>query len=409
MRHRARGPGDARRHHRRAHPAHPAHLRNAFGGAYASFNNYPTGADAVLALPTTRLAVMGPAGKEFVYKDELRPPAREAAKLEAATGAGRAPGSRPEGGRALRPLRARAHEPPKEALSLGSISRLVMPGELRRELGETLHFLMRHYTPSAMGGRAARVSLMSASVDALTGTPQPPGPPRPPPRDRARRPWVRSFACEELAGAHRLPRPHPQGGHGRLRGDGHHPRWASCSPRRTPSSTPRPSRPSSDASRTERVHRVQRLHRRHQGRARQRIHEIIEICQAPTATLRLRGLRLHGRGDEDFVRGLETAGLTFMGPCATPNGRGQEGRGQAHRPAERVSVTPGVDDVTTRALLRKHPTSPPSRVVAAHGLAVSRGLAEGAPRRRADACSRQLRRSASTSSPSTSWAPRSRR
>ena len=31
-------------------------LRNAFGGAYASYNNYPTGADVVLALPTTRLA-----------------------------------------------------------------------------------------------------------------------------------------------------------------------------------------------------------------------------------------------------------------------------------------------------------------------------------------------------------------
>ena len=47
-------------------------IRNAFGGAYASFNNYPTGSDLVLALPTTRLAVMGPAGKEFVYKDDLR-------------------------------------------------------------------------------------------------------------------------------------------------------------------------------------------------------------------------------------------------------------------------------------------------------------------------------------------------
>jgi len=47
-------------------------IRNAYGGAYASYNNYPTGADLVLALPTTRLAVMGPAGKEFVYKDELR-------------------------------------------------------------------------------------------------------------------------------------------------------------------------------------------------------------------------------------------------------------------------------------------------------------------------------------------------
>jgi acetyl-CoA carboxylase carboxyltransferase component len=29
-------------------------VRNAFGGAYASFNNYPTGADVVLALPVTR-------------------------------------------------------------------------------------------------------------------------------------------------------------------------------------------------------------------------------------------------------------------------------------------------------------------------------------------------------------------
>src|SRR6185369_4124757 len=47
-------------------------VRNAFGGAYASYNNYPTGADLVIALPTTRAAVMGPAGVEFVYKDELR-------------------------------------------------------------------------------------------------------------------------------------------------------------------------------------------------------------------------------------------------------------------------------------------------------------------------------------------------
>ncbi|MEM7678656.1 MAG: carboxyl transferase domain-containing protein, partial [Myxococcota bacterium] len=47
-------------------------VRNAFGGAYAAFNNYAIGADAVLALPTTRVAVMGPAGKEFVYKRELR-------------------------------------------------------------------------------------------------------------------------------------------------------------------------------------------------------------------------------------------------------------------------------------------------------------------------------------------------
>ena len=47
-------------------------VRNAYGGAYASYNNYPTGADLVVALPTTRVAVMGPAGVDFVYKKELR-------------------------------------------------------------------------------------------------------------------------------------------------------------------------------------------------------------------------------------------------------------------------------------------------------------------------------------------------
>jgi acetyl-CoA carboxylase carboxyltransferase component len=127
-------------------------VRNAFGGAYASFDNYPTGADAVLALPSTRLAVMGPAGKEFVYKDEIRAARAQAAKLEGSDGR--------EAAQAF--LRARETEfaqryerelmNPKEALSLGSISRLVMPEDLRRELGETLLFLMRHYTPSAMGG-----------------------------------------------------------------------------------------------------------------------------------------------------------------------------------------------------------------------------------------------------------------
>ena len=43
-------------------------VRNAFGGAYAAFNNYPTGADFVCALPTTRLAVMGPAGLSMFTK-----------------------------------------------------------------------------------------------------------------------------------------------------------------------------------------------------------------------------------------------------------------------------------------------------------------------------------------------------
>src|SRR4029077_3398101 len=56
-------------------------LRNAFGGAYAAFNSYATGADLVLTLPTTRVAVMDTAGKEFVYKAELKQVREGAAEM----------------------------------------------------------------------------------------------------------------------------------------------------------------------------------------------------------------------------------------------------------------------------------------------------------------------------------------
>jgi acetyl-CoA carboxylase carboxyltransferase component len=144
-------------------------LRNAYGGAYASYNNYPTGADLVLALPTTRLAVMGPAGKEFVYKDELRK-IRGAvtelikqgvkAKTDAGVNAGDAKVEAEreaaewlkaqEGALNLRYEKELMN--PKEGLALGSISSIVMPTDLRKVLGENMAFLLRHYTPGPMGG-----------------------------------------------------------------------------------------------------------------------------------------------------------------------------------------------------------------------------------------------------------------
>ncbi len=144
-------------------------LRNAFGGAYASYNNYPTGADLVLALPTTRLAVMGPAGKEFVYKDELRKVrgvAQDMVKkgVQARTAAGQDAAAakkdaEKEAGEWLKQQEAalnRRYEKelmnPKEGLALGSISSLVMPTDLRKVLGENLAFLLRHYKPSPMSG-----------------------------------------------------------------------------------------------------------------------------------------------------------------------------------------------------------------------------------------------------------------
>ncbi len=125
-------------------------IRNAFGGAYASFNCYPTGADLVIALPTTRLAVMGPAGKEFVYKDELRKLRAEAGKIEKSAGHEAAVMFMRQHEAELSARYERELMNPREALSLGSISRIVQPYEIRQALGSSLGFLLRHYTPSPM-------------------------------------------------------------------------------------------------------------------------------------------------------------------------------------------------------------------------------------------------------------------
>ncbi len=128
-------------------------IRNAFGGAYASWNSYFTGADRVFSMPMARIAVMGPAGKDFVYKNELR---QIAGDYQAAIKSG---GSEASAAAArdteLAKLSDRYESElmnPKEALSLGSVSSLVRPGESRRVLAENLSFLMRHYQPSPMGG-----------------------------------------------------------------------------------------------------------------------------------------------------------------------------------------------------------------------------------------------------------------
>lgn len=144
-------------------------LRNAFGGAYASFNNYPTGADLVVALPTTRVAVMGPAGVEFVYKSELRAirssirrriDERQQELVSAGIDSGQAQleandqvkawAAAQEAELATRYERELMN--PNEALSLGSISQIVMPSEVRRVIGENLMFHTRHYQPEPMKG-----------------------------------------------------------------------------------------------------------------------------------------------------------------------------------------------------------------------------------------------------------------
>ena len=134
-------------------------IRNAFGGAYAAFNCYAVGADHVMALPTTRVAVMGPAGKEFVYKKEMREMrARAKARMQEALDAGASKTDAAadtaawvKGQEAV--FNARYEKElmnPKEALSLGSISEIVMPTDVRASLAKNLNFYLSHYTPAPL-------------------------------------------------------------------------------------------------------------------------------------------------------------------------------------------------------------------------------------------------------------------
>ena len=141
-------------------------IRNAIGGAYASYNNYPTGADLVIALPTTRVAVMGPPGMEFVYKDELRAlrgaladrvEQERAAAIKAGETENLDTNARAKAAEWLRneeALLAKRYEEelmnPKEALSLGSVSQIVMPSDLRQVLAEHMSFHLSHYEPGPL-------------------------------------------------------------------------------------------------------------------------------------------------------------------------------------------------------------------------------------------------------------------
>ncbi|HJL19230.1 MAG TPA: biotin/lipoyl-containing protein [Sandaracinaceae bacterium LLY-WYZ-13_1] len=82
--------------------------------------------------------------------------------------------------------------------------------------------------------------------------------------------------------------------------------------------------------------------------------------------------------DESFVAALEEAGLRFLGPGShTVRAAGFKDEAKRTAVKERVSVTPGVDDATARALLAKHPDADALRAVAKeHALDVPDALFE---------------------------------
>ncbi|MCU0824425.1 MAG: acetyl-CoA carboxylase carboxyltransferase subunit [Leptospira sp.] len=128
-------------------------IRNAFGGAYATFNSYFTGASMVFALPTARIAVMGPAGKEYVYKDEISSIQKEyVANVKKGMPEKEAISIRDGKLFEIGQRYEKELMNPKEALSLGSVSSIILPGFTRKVLGTNLNFLMSRYKPTPMSG-----------------------------------------------------------------------------------------------------------------------------------------------------------------------------------------------------------------------------------------------------------------
>ncbi len=128
------------------------------------------------------------------------------------------------------------------------------------------------------------------------------------------------------------------------------------------------------------VHRVRDYSGATKEERVERMREIVAICRTHGYSHVFAGYGFMSE-DEEFSRTLEQAGIVFIGPRSRVQaaaGKKDEAKRTAVR--EGVTVTPGIDDVTTRLLLEKHPSLAALRaVVLARGLSVpAEALADGA-------------------------------
>ncbi len=103
----------------------------------------------------------------------------------------------------------------------------------------------------------------------------------------------------------------------------------------------------------------------------ERIDQIIQICRDHGYDHVFAGYGFMAE-DETFVSALERAGLTFIGPCShTVRSAGAKDEAKKTALREEVSVTPGVNNLTARTLLKKHSDlAALKRLAAAEKLAV---------------------------------------
>ncbi len=105
-----------------------------------------------------------------------------------------------------------------------------------------------------------------------------------------------------------------------------------------------------------RVHRVPDYSGASKEERMERINQIIQIAQDNGYNAIFAGYGFMAE-DEEFVSAIEKAGLMFIGPCAaTQASAGKKDEAKRTALNVNVSVTPGIDNVTARTLLKKHPT-----------------------------------------------------
>lgn len=105
-----------------------------------------------------------------------------------------------------------------------------------------------------------------------------------------------------------------------------------------------------------RVHRVPDYTGASKEERVERINQIIQIAKDNGYDSIFAGYGFMAEDDE-FVAAIEDAGLMFIGPCAaTQRAAGKKDEAKRTALQVNVSVTPGIDNVTGRTLLKKHPT-----------------------------------------------------
>ena len=120
-----------------------------------------------------------------------------------------------------------------------------------------------------------------------------------------------------------------------------------------------------------RVHRVPDYTGASKEERTQRIRQIIGIAHDNGYDSIFAGYGFMSE-DEELVKSIEEAGLRFIGPCSrTVRGAGFKDEAKRTALAVGVSVTPGIDNLTTLTLLRKHPDASALKALAAsHSLGI---------------------------------------